>query len=386
MRNAIDASLRAIGSLWLSTMLLVLLGLLTWLGTLEQVGTGLYEVQKKYFESFFLIHQAGPIPVPLPGANLVLCVLFVNLVVGGMIRLRKSWSMAGILVTHVGIAVLLLSGVVKLYLSDDGHMTLYESERSNWFQSYYRTELAVSRELADGRIEEFLVPQEDYRDAVGPRSVRFRSDELPFDVEVSYYMQNSRPLPKGPEFEAATPVVDGAFLQQRPLLKQAEANSPGMYAAVVERDGTQHQGILWSRASEPWTVTVGGERWLVDMRKERYLLPFTVVLQDFEKEDHPRMTMPKSFSSDVTVVEGPSERPVTISMNEPLRDRGFVLYQASWGPSNARPGDPLFSTLSVVRNPADQYPLYACIIIAIGLLLHFTRKLLRFVRSEVNTA
>jgi hypothetical protein len=69
-------------------------------------------------------------------------------------------------------------------------------------------------------------------------------------------------------------------------------------------------------------------------------------------------------------------------MNQPLRHEGFTLYQSSWGPSNARPGDPLFSTFSVVRNPADQWPLYSCLTIAAGLLLHFVRKLLGYLRSE----
>jgi hypothetical protein len=46
----------------------------------------------------------------------------------------------------------------------------------------------------------------------------------------------------------------------------------------------------------------------------------------------------------------------------------------------------LFSTFAVVRNPADQFPLYACIVIATGLVLHFTRKLLRHIRLEAAKA
>ena len=46
-------------------VLLAFLGLLTWLGTLEQTQTGLYEVQKKYFESLILVHHVGSVPVPL---------------------------------------------------------------------------------------------------------------------------------------------------------------------------------------------------------------------------------------------------------------------------------------------------------------------------------
>ena len=73
-------------------------------------------------------------------------------------------------------------------------------------------------------------------------------------------------------------------------------------------------------------------------------------------------------------------------MNEPLRDGGLVLYQASWGPSNARPGERLFSTLAVVRNPADHWPLAACLVIAAGLLFHFGRMLVGYVRVEMRSA
>jgi hypothetical protein len=92
--------------------------------------------------------------------------------------------------------------------------------------------------------------------------------------------------------------------------------------------------------------------------------------------------MAKEFSSDVTVTGPSSTRALKISMNQPLRDKGLVLYQASWGPSNARPGDRLFSTLAVVSNPSDQWPLWSCLVIAAGMLLHFTRKLVRHVRLE----
>ena len=146
--------------------------------------------------------------------------------------------------------------------------------------------------------------------------------------------------------------------------------------------------ILAAVDADDQTVTVEfeGRRFGIEFRHERYAMPFTIALEDFEKIDHPGIGMPKSFSSDVKVTEAGSSRDLTISMNEPLRSGGLVVYQASWGPSNARPGDPLFSTFAVVRNPADQYPLYACIVIAIGMLLHFSRKLLRHMSLEARRA
>ena len=59
-----------------------------------------------------------------------------------------------------------------------------------------------------------------------------------------------------------------------------------------------------------------------------------------------------------------------------------MLFQASWGPSNARPGDPLFSVFSVVRNPSDKWPEISCWVIAAGMLLAFGQKLFGYVRSQ----
>ena len=387
MRAVFDRLVRVFSSLGLSCALLMILGLLTWLGTLEQVNTGLHEVQKKYFESFFLVHRTEWFVIPLPGANLVLCLLCLNLIVGGLVRIRKGWATAGIMVAHVGIVFMLTAGFVKNYFSDDGHLTLFPQGQSNYFQSYYRHEIAITKDLGGGHLREYLVPQEDFDDAVGARTVTLTSPELPFELEVSRYMTNCRPTLKGPMFEVAVPVIDGVFLQEHPQMKQAEANLAGTYVSVVDKqDRSRQPGILWAVDSSPLTVTVAGEDWAIDLRKERYPMPFTLVLDKFTKEDHPRSNMPKAFSSDVTVIQGDTARPVRISMNEPLREQGLVVYQASWGPQNARPGDPLFSTLSVVRNPADQFPLYACIVIATGLVFHFSRKLIRYIRIEARTS
>ena len=92
--------LRLFSSLGFTVVLLLFLALLTYLGTLEQIELGLFDVQKKYFESLFLIHDAGFIRVPLPGAGLVQLLLFFNISVGGVIRIRKGWKTCGILVSR----------------------------------------------------------------------------------------------------------------------------------------------------------------------------------------------------------------------------------------------------------------------------------------------
>ncbi|MEM7305617.1 MAG: cytochrome c biogenesis protein ResB [Planctomycetota bacterium] len=386
MRRFFNGLINVFSSLGLSCVLLLLLALLTFLGTLEQVDHGLYEVQKKYFESFFLVHDSGAVPIPLPGANLVLCVLAANILLGGMIRLRRGWRTAGVFVTHIGIAMLLLSGFIKMYHSQDGHVTLYEGEQSAEFQSYYRWELAVIEEAGNGELTEHIVPQEKFLHASDGQSVTLSSPELPFELEVANVMRNSRPMPKGPMFEVDVPVVDGIFLKEQDLVSVAEQNIAGAYVTAVTADGERQEGLVWGVERHPFTVRADDKNWGITLRHERYPMPFSVRLDRFTKEEHPRTNMPSVFSSDVTVVEDQTSRGVEISMNEPLRDEGLVLYQASWGPSNARPGDPLFSTLAVVRNPADQYPLWACWVIAIGLLLHFGLKLMRYIQIEAKAS
>lgn len=396
MRPFFQKAFRILSSFGLTCIILVFLGLLTWLGTLEQVDRGLYQVQKDYFESFFLIYRVGFLGIPLPGANLLLCALFVNLICGGIVRLRKSWSRVGILVGHVGIGLLLLSGFVKLYFSDYGQMTLYEGQRANTFSDYNLWELAITRDLGDGQIEEFLVPEEDFVDLTSARPVTLHRAGLPFDLEISNFMVNCWPEPKNPGFMVTSPVVEGIFLRPLAVRPAQEQNVAGLYAVAVDKiTGERHEGILWglrrspstAAARTPWTVVAGGDTWGIELRHKIHTMPFGLQLEVFTKEDHARMDgNPKWFSSDVLVMDGETERPLQISMNQPLRKDGYVVYQASWGPPDAGPMEPLFSSLAVSRNPSDKYPLIACIVIAVGLLWHLSRKLGKYIRSEARSS
>lgn len=359
-------------SLGLACVLLLCLGLLTWLGTLAQVDAGLYEVQRKYFESYFLVHDAGGFPIPLPGANLVLSLLAVNLILGGFVRIRKSRQTVDILVAHAGILLLLVGGFVEHRAADDGRVTLYEGQSASWFESDIRWEIALSERLSDGSMREHVVPLEQVAHATRAKPVVIEIAGLPLVVEVLESEVNARILgardDSGPRIEA------------QPLDPEVARNIPAARIAVAALDGAErNEAILSAMRSTPFATTIRGQRIQVDLRRERHALPFTLTLSDFRKVDHPRSSMPRSFESDV-VVDG--ARKVTISMNEPLRSAGYVVYQASWGPQGAAGGARLFSTFAVVRNPADRWPIVACAVIAIGLVVHFGRKLARATRAQ----
>jgi hypothetical protein len=375
--------LAILGSYGLACLLLLDLFLLTFFGTLAQRDLGLYEAQKLYFESWFVVQRA-PIPLVLPGGLLCMGLLAVNLFVGGLVRIQKSKRTLGILIVHVGIALLLASGFVKLYHSEDGYLRLYEGQSSDEYLSHFRWEVAVWDASQKGPVVEHLIPHQHLLDLVDGRKRTFWKAGLPFELELSGYLPNCEPLQKGPMWEADSPVVDGFAFKRLPENAEAERNIAGISARFrALQGGVTKDDLLWGVEYHPATFDAGDRTWAVSLRKERYSMPFSVRLEDFRKEDHPGMTMARSFESDVTQISDGRERPIRIQMNEPLREGGLVLFQSSYGPQGGERG-PEYSVFAVVRNPSDHWPLYSCIIIGVGLLTVFLPRLVKYVRAQTQ--
>lgn len=370
-----------LGSPKLTVVVLLLLALLTYLGTLAQVEHGLFESQRRYFDSWLLLHPVRDLRVPLPGGQTLMALLFVNLLIGGFIRMRRTWRLVGIYIVHTGIALLLIAGFVKLRYSDDGYLALYEGDRANFFESHHLWELALGRSGPGGK--EVVVGEEVLRRAQGQR-VALQSADLPFEVVIDGYAQNARPRPAATVVDGADVVEGHTLLAERPAIER-EQDVPGLYLTLRTRAGAEQRMILSGSSMlmpNPRTLPIGDETWFLDLRKRRYALPFALRLDDFRKETHPGTELPSSFESDVTQITGASERAVLIEMNQPLRDAGFVLYQSGWGPQQPGEHSRYYSNFSVVRNPSDQWPLIACLIIAAGLLIHFGNSLWRYVQRE----
>jgi len=375
---------RLLASYGFAIVLLAFLFLLTLLGTLEQVDHGLYDAQKKYFESFYVIYELyDTVPIPLPGAYLVMALLFVNLVFGAIVRAPKSWTRPGMLIAHSGILLMLLGGLVTYHFSIRGHMTLYEGESSDEFESYYDWEIAVTEVGANTEGRQWVIPQEHFA-GLGPEDSRtFYAMALPFDLRIEGFAPNAAVQPAS----GLAHGVDGFALIPQAKSREAEQNIPGAYAVVIEKAKEQAQkGILWGWSARggaiPWVVDIGDSAWSIDLRRQRWKTPFTIVLDKFIHEQHPGTRMASNYESVVTQVEGDVRRQVEIRMNEPLRHKGYTLFQASFGPKDAGPNDRMYSVFEVVNNPADQWPLYSCIIISFGLSLHFIQRLYGHLRRE----
>lgn len=371
----------------LAVVVLGFMFVLTYLGTIEQKRLGLYAAQKMYFESWLVMYPTKFGSMPLPGGMLLMGLLALNLLFGGLVRIRKTRRTAGIIVAHIGIAILMAAGLVKQIDSDDGFLDLIEGEYADEFKSFYEWEVAVFDAEADGPVEELLIPDAHLRSLGSDGTRTYVHPTLGFELVLSHFIPNGRAVPVGPMWDQTYPVVDDYSVFEFDLSTQAEANIPAVYAAVRIDGDTVTEGILSGLEQHPLVVATGDSLMALTLRQKRFKMPFTVRLEDFHKEEHPRTDIPSVYRSDITKVVGDvaqpdAEEPLRIEMNRPLRDGGLVVFQASYGDRMTDEGVRPFSQFAIVRNPSDHWPVAACIVIGAGLLIAFTERLFAFVRKQ----
>ncbi len=374
----------------LATITMLLLGLLTWFATLEQIDNGLYPTLTKYFDwkSFFLLPEINGkmVPLPLPGGYWVCAVLLLNLILGGIVRIRKGWRHYGNLIAHFGIILMLAGGGVAHHFSERGNMAVGEGESSNAAEDYFEY-VVEATEIKDGKAGKIhVIRGKDIDDLQDAKLRTFRLPELPFDLQLTGYLKNAVPVSaneRAPDRQQL--ITDGYFLMEKPKLakaEEAERFTAGCYARILHRDGTKSEPFILAGASfRPFSYRYQDRVFTVDMRKRLWVMPFTLKLDKFTAAFHPGTMRPAKFVSEVTRIENGGEAKVTIQMNEPMRYEGLTFFQASYGPPGAGPGERMYSVFEIVRNPADKWPEYSLWIVAFGMAVTFLIKLGSFLAT-----
>jgi len=368
----------------LATINLILLGLLTWFATLEQIDAGLYPVLNKYFhwKALIVIPEINgkTVPLPLPGGYWVCALLLLNLTLGGILRIRKGRKQVGVLISHFGIIYLLVAGGVAHHFSQRGNMPVWEGNASNVAEDYFEYVVEVA-EITDGAAEETHVIRGKYlTDLEGENLRTFRFPDLPFAIQLTRYFEHAVPASADERAPSeGEPVVDGYYLFKMPREVNAEAHTAACYGRILHEDGSSSSPFIVAGASfAPFTYRHDDRVFTIDMRKLLWPMPFTVHLDKFTAEFHPGTSQPAKFASEITRIENDDRTPVTIEMNEPMRYQGLTFFQASYGPQGAGPDQELYSVFEIVRNPADKWPEYSLYVVSFGLLVHFLMKLASF--------
>ncbi len=341
-RLKIFPPIKVFSSLKITITCLMLLFILTWWGTIDQVENGLYHAQEQFFHSFFFLSFGW---LPFPGAQLVLWILFINLVCVALTRFVYRWSRIGILIIHFGLLTYFVSAFVTLHCVEESQLTLKEGEASNVSSAYRDWELSIWKK--DGG--EKIITAYDAKNFKPGRILDF--NEYNFEVIVKNYYPNARP-----------------DLQPIEANKEPEKNMPGGEFLVKIKNQKELPLHLFGGDEMATSLQIGQETYQCLLRHKRTTLPLTIKLIDFMKENHPNTDIARSYKSKVEIESNGLNRETIIFMNNPLRYKNYTFYQASYSvDAQGRES----STLAVVKNSGRLLPYIASLTTFVGLVVHF---------------
>jgi ResB-like family len=361
---------KALTSLKLTIVALVALMILVIGCTLAQVDLGSFAAVQRFMNCFVVwAHLPGTtrrIPV-FPGGALVGLVLLLNLVAAQVSRLQLKWSKSGIWIIHAGLVLLLAGQFVTGLLQTEMRLPIEVGETSNFLESPRNEELILSDVTDPKAEEEFAIP-----DALLGREKSIEVKGTPLRLEVKAFLRNSsfsRLAPGDPPPLATAGV--GAAITLKELPPVTADDEMDQRAVLVEpiADGRSYgTWLVSSGLGAPQSFLHEGHKYFLSMRAQREYLPYSLTLKKFTHDVYLGTDIPKNFASLVHLSnpEGGEDRDVLIYMNHPLRYRGKAFYQASFGK------DDKLSILQVVDNPGWLLPYIACVLVGLGLLVHFS--------------
>ncbi|PZQ48278.1 MAG: hypothetical protein DI551_01965 [Micavibrio aeruginosavorus] len=320
-------------------------------GTIAQKDLGLFETQARFFSSWIL--WLGP--VPLPGMYPVLTVITVSLLAKFLLYSPWRLEKAGTILTHLGVLVLLIGGLLTAMTQKEGFILLGEGQQGNAVSDYHDRVFSIDK---DG----VLLRAVPFDDLAQLKEIK----DLPFELRIESTCRNCKPEPVESS-ENRHGLAERVSLQNAPAEKEDEANLSGVNFSVagVDADQSGHYLVMEEIPHTP-QIDAGDAIYSFHIGRAQTILPFTLTLKDFKRSMHPGTDMAKAFSSEVTIEDGGVNWDYRIEMNQPLRYKGYTFYQSSF---SIRP-DGEHSILSVVRNEGRAFPYMASALIFLGLAVH----------------
>lgn len=390
--------LEPISSLKLTVILFALSMVIIFFGTVAQKEMGIWHAVSMYFRSWFLMLpvkvilfntiEHNPFSIPFPGGWTLGALLFTNLLAAHSVRLKLSWKRSGIFILHAGVLVMMLSEFITGMWAVEGVMQIVEGHRSNYVNHLMDPEFSVI-DASDPKIDDtVVVPHRILRR--GPVS----HEALPFDIELLDYYTNAVAV----EIQPGTTNLATAGLgtlktvREEPEVSGTDPNQkfdrPAAYLKLTERATGRPLGtylVYYFWPDQP--ITVGDKTYEIALRPKRTYRPFSVQLDKADFKVYPGTMTPKDYSSYVTIRDenGAEIRKTRIFMNNPMYFNNETYYQASMDVES----QPITTGLQVVYDPGKLIPLglpiISCIMVGIGMLIHFGLNLISFLQRRIAT-
>ncbi len=384
--------LRALASLRLTVALLAAAMVLIFIGTIAQTRLGVWQAVDQYFRApiawvdvAMLVGEApGRFRIPIPGGLTIAALLTLNLIAAHTIRFKATRRRIGIIMLHLGLIVLLLGEFVTGFLATEGLMSIDEGAQSSYIEDIRGAELAVV-DPSDPETDRIITVPGSVIAAAASGDGVISDPRLPFDIVVDSWMPNAALV----RAEGETPADRGVGLDARAIpqprvsgVEGGRTDTPAAYITLRRGDTRLGTWLVSADLREPQRIELGEAAYGLALRFRRTYLPYTLHLKDFRHDVFTGTTIPRNFSSDVRLID-PSrgvDRDVRIWMNNPLRYQGRTFYQASYKPDGSG------TVLQVVRNPGWLLPYAACILVGVGMTVHFVQSLTGFLRRRQKRA
>ncbi len=359
LRPLASAAIFYYATIWLVMLVVV--------GTVAQKYFGLQASLEKYFSAWLI--QPMDMPIWLPSGRLIMAIIMVNLAAKMLMGSKWKVKMIGINITHFGVLLLMIGGMVTAYTTIEGNLAVQEGSESSIFKDFHQLEIAV---IDRSPKEHDAVTS--FTHGFFTEGQSFSDSQTPFSFKVVHFYKNCEAVRRAPENDASQLKQNAKRFQFKELpTDKNDRNAGGIEIKISgAAEGANGSYILYHSpikgASSATVQGSDGKSYEIALRPRQYELPFTIHLKDFEKLDHGGTMMARAFSSKVTVTQGDSSEDTKIYMNHPLRRDGYTLYQSSFDQSN--PSGIETSVFQVVQNKGQIMPYIAIVVITLGLLIH----------------
>ncbi|MBX2852889.1 MAG: cytochrome c biogenesis protein ResB [Phycisphaeraceae bacterium] len=294
---------------------------------------------------------------------------------------------AGIVLIHAGIILMLVGEYITGIGATEGQMWIHEQGASNTIRDIREAEIAFVRDLGDGKEEHIVIPQAIIESA-GENDEPITDTTVPVKVRVDRWMANTEKV--SVDFE------DGDRTQLLWTMKEKDAatgtemdvDQPSVVVTLFDGEKRLGEYLLSTVGTvRPIQLELDGQTWEVSLRFKETHVPYTLQLVDFRHDKFTGTTTPMNYSSTLHLdaPESGESRDAFIKMNQPLRYDQKAFFQSGFFQQSALNRN-LGTVLQVADNPGAWVPYLSCVVVTVGLCMHFVVSLLRYERRANASA
>lgn len=328
------------------------------------------------------------------------CVCSFVLLIGCHLLFKKR---AGIVLLHMGVAILMISELVVGLYGHESLMMIVEGETAHFARDIREVELAVissegEQDFVVAVPEALLLQSHENSQTAQDQAaiISMTQFNVPFDLRVTQFYRNSQ-LRSAEPADELTKTGLGSFTVPVELDPvdgmNSESDMSAAYVDIIDRNSKKPlQTILVSlNTSEsrsvvlPERITVGENDWDLVLRFRRNYRPYGVKLLDVSRDTYVGSSTPRDFRSNLIITDNKTSQSeeFTLWMNNPLRYKGETFYQSGY---HQLPSGKEATTLQLVRNSGWMLPYIGCVVVAFGMFAQFWLTLRRFLgRTSTQT-